>query len=154
MAEPGSEGDVNDRFPTVLVVDDEPDIRELIAGVLEDDGHGVRTAATAEKAIEEVRRRTPSLVVLDVWLQGSDMDGLSVLKYLKAIDPLLPVIVISGHGNVETAVAAIRRGAYDFIEKPLSLAYQLGRSPASPILTFKPFLNWFDVVRRGRTGVR
>ena len=102
----------------ILVVDDEPDIRELIAGVLEDDGHGVRTAATAESAIQEVRSRTPSLVVLDVWLQGSDMDGLSVLKYLKAIDPLLPVIVISGHGNVETAVAAIRRGAYDFIEKP------------------------------------
>jgi two-component system nitrogen regulation response regulator NtrX len=102
----------------ILVVDDEPDIRELIAGVLEDDGHGVRTAATAETAINEVRSRTPSLVVLDVWLQGSDMDGLSVLKYLKAIDPLLPVIVISGHGNVETAVAAIRRGAYDFIEKP------------------------------------
>ena len=102
----------------ILVVDDEPDIRELIAGVLEDDGHGVRVAATAERAIEEVRGRTPSLVVLDVWLQGSDMDGLSVLKYLKQIDPLLPVIVISGHGNVETAVAAIRRGAYDFIEKP------------------------------------
>ncbi len=102
----------------ILVVDDEPDIRELIAGVLEDDGHGVRVAATAERAIEEVRSRTPSLVVLDVWLQGSDMDGLSVLKYLKTIDPVLPVIVISGHGNVETAVAAIRRGAYDFIEKP------------------------------------
>jgi two-component system nitrogen regulation response regulator NtrX len=102
----------------ILVVDDEPDIRELIAGVLEDEGYSVRTAATSEKAIEEVRARAPSLVVLDVWLQGSDMDGLSVLKYLKTIDPLLPVIVISGHGNVETAVAAIRRGAYDFIEKP------------------------------------
>ncbi len=102
----------------ILVVDDEPDIRELIAGVLEDDGHGVRVAATAERAIDEVRSRTPSLVVLDVWLQGSDMDGLAVLKYLKTIDPVLPVIVISGHGNVETAVAAIRRGAYDFIEKP------------------------------------
>jgi len=115
----------------ILVVDDEPDIRELIAGVLEDDGHGVRTAATAEKAIEEVRSRAPSLVVLDVWLQGSDMDGLSVLKYLKAIDPLLPVIVISGHGNVETAVAAIRRGAYDFIEKPFKadrLLHLVGRA--------------------------
>lgn len=102
----------------ILVVDDEPDIRELIAGVLEDEGYSVRTAATSEKALEEVRARAPRLVVLDVWLQGSDMDGLSVLKYLKTIDPLLPVIVISGHGNVETAVAAIRRGAYDFIEKP------------------------------------
>ena len=102
----------------VLVVDDEPDIRDLIAGVLEDEGYGVRTAATAEAALNEVRRRAPSLVVLDVWLQGSDMDGLSVLKYLKSIDPLLPVIVISGHGNIETAIAAIRRGAYDFLEKP------------------------------------
>ena len=102
----------------ILVVDDEPDIRELIAGVLEDDGYSVRTAGTAEKALEEVRSRAPGLVVLDVWLQGSGMDGLSLLKFLKSIDPLLPVIVISGHGNIETAVAAIRRGAYDFIEKP------------------------------------
>ncbi|MDJ0921940.1 MAG: sigma-54 dependent transcriptional regulator [Henriciella sp.] len=102
----------------ILIVDDEPDIRELIAGVLEDEGYAVRTAATADRALSEVRQRAPSLVVLDVWLQGSDMDGLSVLKYLKTIDPLLPVIVISGHGNIETAVAAIRRGAYDFIEKP------------------------------------
>lgn len=102
----------------ILVVDDEPDIRELIAGVLEDEDYAVRTAGTAEKALEEVRNRAPNLVVLDVWLQGSGMDGLSLLKYLKSIDPLLPVIVISGHGNIETAVAAIRRGAYDFIEKP------------------------------------
>lgn len=102
----------------ILVVDDEPDIRELIGGVLEDEGYSVRSAATAEAALTEVKNRTPSLVVLDVWLQGSEMDGLSVLKHLKAIDPLLPVIVISGHGNIETAVAAIRRGAYDFLEKP------------------------------------
>ena len=102
----------------ILVVDDEPDIRELISGVLEDEGYAVRTAETAERALEEVRTRTPRLVVLDVWLQGSGMDGLSLLKYLKSIDPILPVIVISGHGNIETAVAAIRRGAYDFIEKP------------------------------------
>jgi len=102
----------------LLIVDDEPDIRELIAGVLEDEGYSVRTASTSQSAIQEVRLRAPSLVVLDVWLQGSDMDGLSVLKYLKTIDPLMPVIVISGHGNVETAIAAIRRGAYDFLEKP------------------------------------
>ena len=102
----------------ILIIDDEPDIRELIAGVLEDEGYAVRSAATAEKALEEVRMRAPGLVILDVWLQGSDMDGLSLLKYLKSIDPLIPVIVISGHGNIETAVAAIRRGAYDFIEKP------------------------------------
>ncbi|WP_084396134.1 nitrogen assimilation response regulator NtrX [Henriciella aquimarina] len=102
----------------ILIVDDEPDIRDLIAGVLEDEEYSVRSAATAEKALEEVRMRAPGLVILDVWLQGSDMDGLSLLKYLKSIDPLMPVIVISGHGNIETAVAAIRRGAYDFIEKP------------------------------------
>ena len=102
----------------ILVVDDEPDIRDLISGVLEDEGYAVRSAATAEKALEEVRMRAPGLVILDVWLQGSDMDGLSLLKFLKSIDPLIPVIVISGHGNIETAVAAIRRGAYDFIEKP------------------------------------
>ena len=102
----------------ILIVDDEPDIRELIAGVLEDENYAVRSAATAEKALEEVRMRAPGLVILDVWLQGSEMDGLSLLKYLKSIDPFLPVIVISGHGNIETAVAAIRRGAYDFIEKP------------------------------------
>ncbi len=102
----------------ILIVDDEPDIRELIAGVLEDEGYGVRTAATAETALDEVRRRAPGLVVLDVWLQDSGMDGLSLLKFLKSIDETLPVIVISGHGNIETAVAAIRRGAYDFIEKP------------------------------------
>ena len=95
----------------ILVVDDEPDIRELIAGVLGDEGYSARTADTAERALEEVRARTPRLVVLDVWLQGSGMDGLSLLKYLKSIDPILPVIVISGHGNIETAVAAIRRGA-------------------------------------------
>ncbi len=102
----------------ILVVDDEPDIRELIAGVLGDEGYAVRTADTAERALEEVRSRTPRLVVLDVWLQGSGMDGLSLLKYLKSIDPIMPVIVISGHGNIETAIAAIRRGAFDFIEKP------------------------------------
>ena len=79
----------------------------------------MRTADTAERALEEVRSRTPRLVILDVWLQGSGMDGLSLLKYLKSIDPILPVIVISGHGNIETAIAAIRRGAFDFIEKPI-----------------------------------
>ncbi len=102
----------------ILVVDDEPDIRDLVAGVLEDEGYSVRTAATAETALEQVRSRAPRLVVLDVWLQGSDMDGLSLLRYLKSIDPIMPVIMISGHGNIETAIAAIRRGAYDFIEKP------------------------------------
>jgi len=102
----------------ILIVDDEPDIRDLIGGVLEDEGYAIRTAATAETALDEVRRRAPGLVVLDVWLQGSNMDGLSLLRFLKSIDEQMPVIVISGHGNIETAIAAIRRGAYDFLEKP------------------------------------
>lgn len=102
----------------ILIVDDEPDIRDGISGILEDEGYDVRTAATAEQALQEVRTRTPSLVLVDVWLEGSDMDGLSLLNYIKSVDSLIPVIVISGHGNIETAVAAIRRGAYDFLEKP------------------------------------
>ena len=102
----------------ILIVDDEPDIRDLVSGVLEDEGYQTRTAATAEDAIEQVRARAPTLVILDVWLQGSGMDGLEVLEYLKKLDPLLPIILISGHGNIETAIAAIRRGAYDFVEKP------------------------------------
>lgn len=102
----------------VLVVDDEPDIRELIGGVLEDEGYSVRSAATAEKALSVIAERKPDLVILDVWLQGSGMDGLEMLRYLNSIDPIMPVIVISGHGSVETAVTAIRRGAYDFLEKP------------------------------------
>ncbi|MCA8902308.1 MAG: sigma-54-dependent Fis family transcriptional regulator [Hyphomonas sp.] len=124
----------------ILVVDDEPDIRELIAGVLGDEGYSVRTADTAERALEEVRVRTPRLVVLDVWLQGSGMDGLSLLKYLKSLDPLLPVIVISGHGNIETAVAAIRRGAYDFIEKPFKtdrLLHLIDRAIESAALKYE-----------------
>lgn len=106
----------------ILIVDDEQDIRELIAGVLEDEGYNVRTAATSSEALTQMKSRTPGLVVLDVWLQGSDMDGLTVLKHMKSIDDVMPVIVISGHGNIETAVAAIRRGAYDFIEKPFKSA--------------------------------
>ena len=102
----------------ILIVDDEPDIRELIGGVLEDEGYLIRTASTAEGALAAITERKPELVILDVWLQGSDMDGLEMLNYLKSIDPVLPVIVISGHGSIETAVTAIRRGAYDFLEKP------------------------------------
>lgn len=104
--------------PEILIVDDEPDIRELLGGVLSDEGYHVRTASTAEGALSQITQRKPGLVLLDVWLQGSGMDGLEVLDYLKSIDPLMPVVVISGHGSIETAVSAIRRGAYDFIEKP------------------------------------
>ena len=104
--------------PEILIVDDEPDIRELIGGVLEDEGYTIRTAATSERALAAIAERKPELVILDVWLQGSEMDGLEMLNYLKSVDPIMPIIVISGHGSIETAVTAIRRGAYDFLEKP------------------------------------
>ncbi|WP_422343815.1 sigma-54-dependent transcriptional regulator [Parasphingorhabdus sp.] len=102
----------------ILIVDDEPDIRELISGVLEDDGYETRVAGDSDSALAAVKERKPSLVLLDVWLRGSRLDGLELLTEIKKIDPKLPVIVISGHGNIDTAVAAISQGAVDFIEKP------------------------------------
>jgi two-component system nitrogen regulation response regulator NtrX len=102
----------------VLVVDDEADIRELVSGVLEDEGYAVRTAADSTSALDAIEDRRPSLVLLDVWLQGSRLDGLQMLQEVKRRDPNLPVLMISGHGNLDTAVAAIREGAIDFIEKP------------------------------------
>lgn len=102
----------------VLVVDDEADIRELVSGVLQDEGYTVRTAADSSGALNAIEDRRPSLVLLDVWLQGSKLDGLQLLEEVKRRDATLPVIMISGHGNLDTAVAAIREGAVDFIEKP------------------------------------
>lgn len=102
----------------ILVVDDELDIRELVSGVLEDEGYETRTAADSDTALAAIAERRPSLVLLDVWLQGSRLDGLELLAEIKSRDPSIPVLVISGHGNLDTAVAAIRQGAADFIEKP------------------------------------
>lgn len=102
----------------ILIVDDERDIRELVAGVLEDEGYTTRVAADSDAALTALAERRPSLVLLDVWLQGSRLDGLELLDVLKERDPTLPVLVFSGHGNIDTAVHAIRRGAVDFIEKP------------------------------------
>lgn len=102
----------------ILIVDDEEDIRDLVAGVLEDDGYAARTAANSDAALAAIDERRPSLVLLDVWLQGSRLDGLDLLDEIKRRDSTLPVLMISGHGNLDTAVAAIRRGATDFIEKP------------------------------------
>jgi two-component system nitrogen regulation response regulator NtrX len=102
----------------VLVVDDEADIRDLVSGVLEDEGYAARTACDSDSALAAIADRRPSLVLLDVFLKGSRLDGLDVLEEIKLRDPTLPVIVISGHGNLDTAVTAIRRGAADFIEKP------------------------------------
>lgn len=102
----------------ILIVDDEADIRELIGGLLEDEGFEARYAGEADGALAAIRQRKPVLAILDVWLQGSRLDGIELLDEIKKADPELPVIVISGHGTIETAVAAIRKGAYDFIEKP------------------------------------
>ena len=102
----------------ILIVDDEADIRELVAGILQDEGHGTRTAADSDEAFAAVVARRPSLVFLDIWLQGSRLDGLQLLDALKQEHAELPIVMISGHGNIETAVSAIKRGAYDFIEKP------------------------------------
>jgi len=102
----------------ILIVDDEQDIRDLVSGVLDDEGYGTRTAATADEALAALDERLPSLILLDVWLRGSSMDGIELLKAIKQRDPQIPVIVFSGHGNIDTAVAAIAQGAADFIEKP------------------------------------
>ena len=102
----------------ILIVDDEADIRDLVAGILDDEGFGTRTARDSDSALAEVAKRRPSMVFLDIWLQGSKLDGLQLLEAIKAEHAELPVVMISGHGNIETAVAAIKRGAYDFIEKP------------------------------------
>jgi two-component system nitrogen regulation response regulator NtrX len=102
----------------ILIVDDERDICTLIAGILEDEGHTARRAHNSTEAIDAVRQRRPSLVILDVWLQGSELDGLQILEIIRREDPPVPVVMISGHGTIDTAVSAIKTGAYDFIEKP------------------------------------
>ncbi len=104
----------------ILVVDDEADIRDLVSGILEDEGFNPRTAANSDAVAKAMRERTPSLVILDVWLQNSAKDGIEILEDLKKIHSDLPVIIISGHGTIETAVAAIKKGAYDFVEKPFN----------------------------------
>ncbi|RJF78762.1 sigma-54-dependent transcriptional regulator [Rhodopseudomonas palustris] len=102
----------------ILIVDDEADIRDLVAGILEDEGFSTRTARDSDSALAEIATRRPHLIFLDIWLQGSKLDGLQLLEQIKKEHAEVPVVMISGHGNIETAVAAIKRGAYDFIEKP------------------------------------
>lgn len=104
----------------ILIVDDEADIRELISGILQDEGFETRLAHNSDAALSEIALRRPSLVILDIWLQGSKLDGLDLLLEIKQRIPDLPVVIISGHGNIETAVAAIKRGAYEYIEKPFN----------------------------------
>ncbi len=102
----------------ILIVDDEMDIRELVAGILEDEGYETRTAADSTAALQAIEERRPQLIFLDIWLQRSELDGLAILDIIREQHPDLPVVMISGHGNIETAVSAIKRGAYDYIEKP------------------------------------
>ncbi|MDF7673607.1 sigma-54 dependent transcriptional regulator [Acetobacteraceae bacterium ESL0709] len=102
----------------ILIIDDEPDIRFLLEGILGDDGYHTRSAGDSDRALEEFRENRPSLIILDIWLQNSRLDGLDLLKLFKDEDPGVPVLMISGHGTIETAVSSLRYGAYDFIEKP------------------------------------
>ncbi|MGC6527762.1 MAG: sigma-54-dependent transcriptional regulator, partial [Paracoccaceae bacterium] len=105
----------------ILIVDDERDIRELIADILEDEGFSARKVGTADDCMREVMTAPPNLLILDIWLKDSDMDGIDILKRVKKEYPNIPVVIISGHGNIEIAVAAIKQGAYDFIEKPFNI---------------------------------
>jgi two-component system nitrogen regulation response regulator NtrX len=102
----------------ILIVDDEADIRLLISGILSDEGFSTRQAGSSDAALAALRARQPSLVILDIWLEGSRLDGMELLDEIRKHHPSVPVVMISGHGNIETAVAAIKNGAYDFIEKP------------------------------------
>ena len=118
-------------LPDILIVDDEVDIRTAVAGILQDEGYATRDAASSEQALEQIKTRAPSAVILDIWLEGSKLDGLQVLAAIKAMRPGVPVVMISGHGTIATAVEAIKQGAYDFIEKPFEadrLLLVLGRA--------------------------
>ncbi|WP_319637540.1 nitrogen assimilation response regulator NtrX [Roseitranquillus sediminis] len=105
----------------ILIVDDERDIRELVSDILRDEGYGTRTVANSEQCLEELQKDPPGLMILDIWLKDSRMDGIDILKHVKSHNPSIPVVIISGHGNIEIAVAAIKQGAYDFIEKPFNI---------------------------------
>ncbi|CUH65948.1 Nitrogen regulation protein NR(I) [Thalassovita autumnalis] len=105
----------------ILIVDDEKDIRELISDILEDEGFTTRLAGNSDEAMNEINGEPPALIILDIWLKDSRMDGIDILKTVKRDNPDVPVVIISGHGNIEIAVAAIKQGAYDFIEKPFNI---------------------------------
>ncbi|NBT30758.1 MAG: sigma-54-dependent Fis family transcriptional regulator [Rhodobacteraceae bacterium] len=105
----------------ILITDDERDIRELISDILKDEGFTTRLAGNAEKCMAEIEKEKPALMILDIWLKDSHMDGIDILKAVKRDHPEIPIVIISGHGNIEIAVAAIKQGAYDFIEKPFNI---------------------------------
>ncbi|MDG1436842.1 MAG: sigma-54 dependent transcriptional regulator [Rickettsiaceae bacterium] len=104
----------------VLIIDDEADIRDIISHILKEEGFGSRSAAGSEQAFKAIEEKTPNAIILDIWLQGSDLDGLGILEIVKKQYPLMPVVVISGHGTIETAVSATKMGAYDYLEKPFT----------------------------------
>ena len=106
---------------SILIVDDERDIRELIGDILKDEGYAIRLAGNSDECMAEIGAEAPSLMILDIWLKDSQMDGIDILKTVKRDNPDVPVVIISGHGNIEIAVAAIKQGAYDFIEKPFNI---------------------------------
>ena len=115
----------------ILIVDDEADIRTAVGGILQDEGYTTREAASSDQALEQVKLRAPAAVILDIWLENSKLDGLQILAAIKAMRPAVPVVMISGHGSIATAVEAIKQGAYDFIEKPFEadrLLLILGRA--------------------------
>ena len=104
----------------ILVVDDEPDICTLLKGIFEDDGSTVRMAVNSTEALKFISNEEPDLIILDIWLRNSDLDGIEILKLITKESNNIPVIIISGHGNIEVAVEAVKLGAYDFIEKPFN----------------------------------
>ena len=105
----------------ILIVDDEKDIRELVSEILIDEGYPTRLASNSAECLTQVANNPPSLLILDIWLKDSNMDGIDILKKVKIDYPNVPVVIISGHGNIEIAVSAIKQGAYDFIEKPFNI---------------------------------
>ena len=105
----------------ILITDDERDIRELISDILQDEGFTTRLAGNSDACMAEIAKAPPALMILDIWLKDSNMDGIDILKSVKRDYPDIPIVIISGHGNVEIAVAAIKQGAYDFIEKPFNI---------------------------------
>ena len=105
----------------ILIVDDEKDIRELISEILIDEGFSTRLSSNSAECLSQVSSAPPSLLILDIWLKDSNMDGIDILKKVKVDYPQVPIVIISGHGNIEIAVSAIKQGAYDFIEKPFNV---------------------------------
>ena len=105
----------------ILIVDDEKDIRELVSDILIDEGYSTDLAANSEETFKSIKKSKPQLIILDIWLKESKLDGIDILKHVKLSNPDIPIVIISGHGNIEIAVAAIKQGAYDFIEKPFNI---------------------------------